>query len=54
LILDSQNIPTMARKRPAGTTNLGPTRMVSCEPMPAPRMMPTLNGRKAKPAWIGV
>jgi hypothetical protein len=50
----SSSIPTMAIASPGSIRTLGPTRGSSRDTNPAARMMPRLNGRKAKPALSGL
>ena len=47
-------MPTTAITRPGTISGLGPTRGSSWATTPAVRMMPTLNGRKAKPDFSGL
>jgi hypothetical protein len=47
-------MPTTAITRPGTISFFGPTRGSSWDTKPAARMIPRLNGRKAKPAFSGV
>jgi len=49
----SRSSPTDPAMRPGMSRGLGPTRGRSWDEAPAPRMIPRLNGRNAKPAFTG-
>ena len=48
-----KKIPTVARSIPTTIHGRGPIFGRSCEATPAPMMIPTVNGKKAKPARSG-
>ena len=53
-ILENQIMPPTPSSAPTAITQRGPIFSTSCEPSPAPSTMPALNGRNARPVFIGL